>query len=115
MEPSLATSQSTKKQKYDRIMEKKTTTPTDLLYRGSPNETGIFLNYTHALRFDNKPNSYLRKLFHDVFVWEGYQYDYIFDWRLVSTTSSEYRFPSFEYTRLDPSPIIKRLFTNFFS
>ena len=72
MEPSLATSQSTKKQKYDCIMQKKTTTPTDLLCRGSPNEFGIFLNYTRALRFDDKPNnSYLRKLFHDVFMWEG--------------------------------------------
>ena len=70
----------TKKQKYDRIMEKKMTTPTNLLCCGSPNEFGIFLNYTCALRFDDKPdNSYLRKLFHDVFKGEGYQYDYIFD------------------------------------
>ncbi|KAJ6623133.1 kinase-like protein [Mycena sp. CBHHK59/15] len=71
----------TKKQKYDRIMEKKMTTPTDLLCRGFPNEFGIFLNYTRALRFDDKPDySYLRKLFRDLFVREGYQYDYVFDW-----------------------------------
>lgn len=45
-------------------MEKKMTTPTDLLCRGIPNEFGIFLNYTRALRFDDKPDySYLRKLF----------------------------------------------------
>lgn len=70
----------TKKQKYDRIMEKKMTTPTDLLCRGFPNEFGIFLNYTRALRFDDKPDySYLRKLFRDLFVREGYQYDYVFD------------------------------------
>jgi serine/threonine protein kinase len=50
----------TKKQKYDRIMEKMTT-HTDLLCRGFSNECGIFLNYT--LYFDNKPNYfYLRKL-----------------------------------------------------
>ena len=71
----------TKKQKYDRIMEKKMTTPTDLLYCGFPNEFGIFLNYTHTLRFDDKPDySYLRKLFCDPFVREGLQYDYVFDW-----------------------------------
>ena len=71
----------TKKQKYDRIMEKKMTTPTDLLCGGFPNEFGIFLNYTRALRFDDKPDySYLRKLFRDLFVREGYQYDYVFDW-----------------------------------
>jgi casein kinase I family protein HRR25 len=71
----------TKKQKYDRIMEKKMTTPTDLLCRGFPNEFAIFLNYTRALRFDDKPDySYLRKLFRDLFVREGYQYDYVFDW-----------------------------------
>lgn len=71
----------TKKQKYDRIMEKKMTTPTDLLCRGFPHEFGIFLNYTRALRFDDKPDySYLRKLFRDLFVREGFQYDYVFDW-----------------------------------
>jgi len=62
-------------------MEKKMTTPTDVLCRGFPNEFGIFLNYTRALRFDDKPDySYLRKLFRDLFVREGYQYDYVFDW-----------------------------------
>jgi casein kinase I family protein HRR25 len=44
----------TKKQRYDCIMEKKMTTPTDLLCCGIPNEFGIFLNYTRALRFDDK-------------------------------------------------------------
>lgn len=39
------------------------------------------MNYTRALRFDDKPDySYLRKLFRDLFVREGYQYDYVFDW-----------------------------------
>ncbi|CAG8650136.1 9202_t:CDS:2, partial [Paraglomus occultum] len=73
----------TKKQKYDRIMEKKMTTPTELLCRGFPNEFAIYLNYTRSLRFDDKPDySYLRKLFRDLFVREGYQYDYVFDWTI---------------------------------
>jgi casein kinase I family protein HRR25 len=71
----------TKRQKYDRIMEKKMTTPTDLLCRGLPDEFGAFLNYTRALRFDAKPDySYLRKLFRALIVRKGYQDDYVFDW-----------------------------------
>ncbi|KAJ3122879.1 serine/threonine protein kinase [Nowakowskiella sp. JEL0407] len=74
----------TKKQKYDRIMEKKMTTPTDVLCRGFPNEFTIYLNYTRSLRFDDKPDySYLRKLFRDLFIREGYHYDYVFDWTVV--------------------------------
>ena len=84
------------------------TTPTDLLCHPFLNEFGIFLNYTCALRFNDKPNysylnytcalrfndkpdysyfnytralcfddkpdySYLHKLFHDLFVQEGYR------------------------------------------
>ena len=70
-----------KKQKYGRIMEKKMTTPTEILYRGFPNEFAIYLNFTRSLRFDDKPDySYLRKIFRDLFVREGFQYDYVFDW-----------------------------------
>jgi casein kinase I family protein HRR25 len=73
----------TKKQKYDRIMEKKMTTQTEVLCRGFPNEFAIFLNYTRSLRFDDKPDyAYLRKLFRDLFVREGFQYDYVFDWTI---------------------------------
>ncbi|KAH7132831.1 kinase-like domain-containing protein [Dactylonectria macrodidyma] len=71
----------TKKQKYDRIMEKKMNTPTEVLCRGFPNEFAIYLNYTRSLRFDDKPDYiYLRKIFRDLFTSEGFQYDYIFDW-----------------------------------
>ncbi|KAL1914305.1 uncharacterized protein VTP21DRAFT_9043 [Calcarisporiella thermophila] len=74
----------TKKQKYDRIMEKKMTTPTEVLCRGFPNEFAIYLNYARSLRFDDKPDySYLRKLFRDLFVREGFQYDYVFDWTIM--------------------------------
>jgi len=47
----------TKKQKYDRIMEKKKTTPTDLLCCGFPSEFGIFLNYTRALHSMTSQNT----------------------------------------------------------
>ncbi|CAJ0747793.1 17824_t:CDS:10, partial [Entrophospora sp. SA101] len=55
----------------------------ELLCRTFPNEFAIYLNYTRSLRFDDKPDySYLRKLFRDLFVREGFQYDYVFDWTI---------------------------------
>lgn len=73
----------TKRQKYDRIMEKKMTTSTEVLTRGLPCEFTIFLNYARSLRFDDKPDYlYLRKLLRDLFVRQGYQYDYVFDWTI---------------------------------
>ena len=71
----------TKKQKYDRIMEKKMVSSTEILCRGFPHEFAIYLNYSRSLRFDDKPDySYLRKLFRDLFIRQGFQYDYVFDW-----------------------------------
>ena len=71
----------TKKQRYDRIMEKKMTTPVDVLCRGLPEEFAMYLNYVRSLRFDDKPDySYLRKIFRGLFVREGFQYDSPFDW-----------------------------------
>lgn len=73
----------TKKQKYERIMEKKMMTPTEVLCRGFPTEMAIYLNCCRSLRFDDRPDySYLRKLFRDLFVREGYQYDYVYDWSI---------------------------------
>ncbi|KAH3685186.1 hypothetical protein WICPIJ_003847 [Wickerhamomyces pijperi] len=72
-----------KRQKYDRIMEKKMTVPSELLGRGLPTEFVHYLNYTKSLRFEDKPDyMYLRRLFRDVFNREHYRYDYVFDWAL---------------------------------
>ena len=71
----------TKKQKYDRISEKKMSTPVETLCKGFPGEFATYLNFTRSLRFEDKPDyQYLRKLLRDLFVKEGYQMDYIFDW-----------------------------------
>ncbi len=73
----------TKKQKYDRIMEKKMTTSVDLLCKGFPQEFALYLNYTRDLKFEDMPDyTYLRKLFKDLFDRELYKLDYIFDWIL---------------------------------
>lgn len=45
----------TKKQKYQKIMEKKMATPIDLLCKGFPDEFRIYFEYCRALRFADKP------------------------------------------------------------
>lgn len=78
----------TTKQKYDRIMEKKIKSRTDILCHGFPTEFGTFLNYTRALPFDAQPDySYIRNLFRDLFARKGYQSDARFDWAFVRTQS----------------------------
>lgn len=71
----------TKKQKYERIMERKLTTGVEALCRGLPREFAVFLTYARHLRFDDKPDYiYLRRILRDLFVRQGFTYDYIFDW-----------------------------------
>lgn len=74
----------TKKQKYERISEKKMSTPIEILCKGFPSEFSTYLNNCRSLRFDDKPDySYLRQLFRNLFHCQGYVYDYIFDWNLL--------------------------------
>ena|SRR2546423_8023003 len=73
----------TKEEKCDRVKEKKMTTPVEVLCHGLPNEFAIYLNYTRSLQFNDEPDySYLRKIFRDLYVREGFQCDYIFDWTI---------------------------------
>lgn len=74
----------TKKQKYEKISEKKLATPTEVLCKGFPTEFVVYFQYVRSLRFDDKPDySYLRKLFRDLFVREGFVWDYVFDWTIL--------------------------------
>jgi serine/threonine protein kinase len=71
----------TKMEKYNRICEKKTSTGIKSLCEGFPTEFATYLNYTRSLGFEDKPDyQYLRKLFRDLFVRQGYTMDYNFDW-----------------------------------
>ncbi|KAG7660834.1 hhp1 [[Candida] subhashii] len=82
----------TKRQKYDRIMEKKMTTPNNILCKGLPQEFLDYMNYIKTLRFDDKPDyPYLRKLFRDLFKKENYRYDYVFDWTLYKFQQEKQR------------------------
>lgn len=73
-----------KKQKYDKISEKKMLTPVEVLCKSFPPEFMSYFHYCRSLRFDDKPDySYLKRLFRDLFIREGYQFDYVFDWTVL--------------------------------
>ncbi|KAJ4462459.1 putative Casein kinase I [Paratrimastix pyriformis] len=55
--------------------------PVEQLCRNHPNEFAAYLNYTRGLRFDGKPDyDYMRRLFRELFLREGFQYDWVYDW-----------------------------------
>ncbi|KAL9256434.1 Casein kinase 1-like protein [Drosera capensis] len=74
----------TKKQKYDKISEKKMLTPIEVLCRSYPIEFTSYFHYCRSLRFEDKPDySYLKRLFRDLFIREVYEFDYVFDWTML--------------------------------
>jgi casein kinase 1 len=71
----------TKKEKYERIMETKMTTPVDVLCESLPTEFATYINYCRHLRFEERPDyAYLRRLMKDAFARERYEFDFHFDW-----------------------------------
>lgn len=58
---------SNKKDKYDKIKEKKCNTPIEELCEGFPEEFEIYLKYCRSLKFEEKPDyCRLKKLFRDL-------------------------------------------------
>ncbi|VVA14829.1 PREDICTED: casein kinase [Prunus dulcis] len=74
----------TKKQKYDKICEKKLSTPIEVLCKSHPVEFASYFHYCHSLTFDQRPDyAFLKRLFRDLFSREGYDFDYVFDWTIL--------------------------------
>ncbi|KAK4267269.1 hypothetical protein QN277_024069 [Acacia crassicarpa] len=83
-----------KKQKYEKISEKKVSTSIESLCRGYPSEFASFFHYCRSLRFDDKPDyAYLKRLFRDLFIREGFQFDYVFDWTILKYQQSHIATP----------------------
>jgi casein kinase 1 len=62
----------TKKQKYEKISEKKMSTPIEVLCKAYPSEFASYFHYCRSLRFDDKPDyAYLKRIFRDLFIREG--------------------------------------------
>lgn len=92
----------TKRQKYDKISEKKMSTPVDELCAGYPGLAYLwrfltkffiepfaqYLNYCKSLGFEETPDyAHLRQLFRNLFHRQGFTYDYVFDWNLLMFVS----------------------------
>ncbi|CAL9067362.1 casein kinase 1-like protein 3 [Musa acuminata AAA Group] len=103
----------TKKQKYDKICEKKLSTPIEVLCKSHPVEFASYFHYCHSLTFEQRPDyGFLKRLFHDLFNREGYESDYIFDWTILKyqkaqRTKSQLRFSPVAggMTSLRPTPM----------
>lgn len=75
----------TNKQKYEKIGEKKQTTPIKELCEGYPEEFSIYLNYVRKLGFEETPDyDFLRDLFSKVLKNIGEDDDNNFDWSLLN-------------------------------
>ncbi|XP_026665361.2 casein kinase 1-like protein 4 isoform X4 [Phoenix dactylifera] len=80
----------TKKQKYDKICEKKLSTPIEVLCKSHPVEFASYFHYCHSLTFDQRPDyGFLKRLFRDLFHREGFEFDYIFDWSILKYQQSQ--------------------------
>ncbi|KAG5644374.1 hypothetical protein DXG03_008602 [Asterophora parasitica] len=75
----------TNKQKYEKIGEKKQTTPINELCEGFPEEFSIYMNYVRKLGFEETPDyDFLRELFTKVLKTLGEAEDGVFDWMLLN-------------------------------
>jgi len=88
----------TKKDKYEKIMEKKMGTPIEVLCKSFPCEFVNYLNYCRSLRFEDRPDyAYLRRSLKDLFFREAFQYDFVFDWTILNyqnSTSDQAQLPA---------------------
>uniref|UniRef100_A0A1I7WLE5 non-specific serine/threonine protein kinase n=1 Tax=Heterorhabditis bacteriophora TaxID=37862 RepID=A0A1I7WLE5_HETBA len=76
----------TKRQKYDKISEKKISTSIEELCSGYPEAFATYLKYCRGLGFEEVPDySHLRQLFRNLFHRQAFCYDYIFDWNVLKT------------------------------
>jgi casein kinase 1 len=106
----------TKKEKYQNITDKKTSTPVEVLCVDLPIEFANFINYTKALRFEDRPDyALLRRNFKDLFGRLGMTMDYMYDWCLLKQGEQEKKKadagqerPQEEYKQPRPRPTQKQ-------
>ncbi|KAG7353301.1 protein kinase domain containing protein [Nitzschia inconspicua] len=84
----------TKKQKYERIMDRKMSTSTEQLCKGYATEFRSYFEYCRSLRFEDRPDyAYLKRLFKELFYRKGFQYDNMFDWTVLNLQQERSRVP----------------------
>ncbi|KAA0189352.1 Casein kinase I alpha, partial [Fasciolopsis buskii] len=78
----------TKKQKYERIYERKVATSPEQLCKGYAFEFEKYLHYARALAFECAPDyQHLRGMFRRLFQSLDYSLDYLFDWTILRTNT----------------------------
>ncbi|KAH8334371.1 casein kinase I [Drosophila kikkawai] len=79
-----------KKQKYEKILEKKSGISIETLCRGLPTEFALYMKYVRNLRFKEPPDhKYLRQLFRVLYRSLNHQYDFIYDWTRLQEQQKE--------------------------
>jgi serine/threonine protein kinase len=85
----------TRRQKYERIKDRKLSIGIEQLCEGYPTEFRRYLEYCRALRFEDRPDyAYLKCLFKELFCREGFDYDNIFDWTILDLQQERSRLPA---------------------
>ena len=75
---------SSKKQKYQRILERKQATHPDQLCRGYPSEFRDFFAHCSSLGFEDRPDyRYLKRIFKDLFERQALEDDGVYDWDVL--------------------------------
>jgi len=70
--------------KYTAIYQKKLNTSIKELCAGMPEEFVTYFEHCKKLGFDEKPDyAFLRRIFKELFLREGYEFDYVYDWMLI--------------------------------
>jgi len=76
-----------KKEKYDKIMECKMSTPVELICKNLPREFAGILYYARSLQFEEKPDyGYIRNLLYKTIQDNFPVYDPVFDWILIKVS-----------------------------
>ena len=84
----------TKKQKYERIMDRKMSTSTEQLCKGYATEFRSYFEYCRSLRFEDRPDyAYLKRLFKELFYRKGFKYDNMLDWTVLNLQQERAKLP----------------------
>ena len=74
----------TKKQKYQRILERKQASHPEILCRGYPNEFRDYFAHCSSLNFEDRPDyRYLKRILKELFDKQGYEDDGLYDWDAI--------------------------------
>lgn len=72
-----------KRQKYEKICEKKLSTSIDELCRGYPPEFATYINTCRNYKFDEEPNYDHLKALLKSYSDKHFSYDFVFDWNMM--------------------------------